>query len=513
MKYLQLIVFFTVLFSTIGISQQLPVVGYYTKEDSIIFELRISDHRYVVEENTEKVIPLSTITIFNVALAGEFNSWNTKASVMHKIDNETYHTSLPLDSFGMVDTEFAFVINGSYWVEPSQRGINRVSAPCWLGYLGTVYTTLLYPQTHQRLMTNIPLTDQNARKWLMNHAIPVHTHSLRGLDSLKQFVQSKRAIGIGHNSLLTFETRFRIAQYLLPNTDYSVMAFQVDSSRAEQIYQYVNKGSAILNNDYDLEIVQVLDWSYEHPEIVLMAYQHEDVAQSLNALEQIAAHHHDKNWKQEVDTLVKNVRSLLNLQEIWGLYYYDSPSYQEYLLLTLCSVQDNLPDLLQAQREAAEKALTVINHYITSLSHLKGYYHTITQEISHYFDWMDSSSTYLQLIAWVPNQEMGRNTPGSLGQYLDDRYKDQYLAIAVGSFHFQDDPLPPFFEKRFPTAGREAGSSAYLIDLRKESLTSEEIEWLAQKIYPHSPEFHRQLSDDFDIVLLVNESNNHFLKR
>ncbi|MEK6480629.1 hypothetical protein WJR50_24005 [Catalinimonas sp. 4WD22] len=475
MKYLKYIVFFTILFPSVGMSQQVSIVGYYTKNDSIFFEFSTSDHQFAVQRNNENVIPLTAISIFSVTLAGDFNNWNTEAYQMDKIDSTVFRKSLPLNLLGISETEFAFVINNAYWVEPSLKGVNRVSAPCWLGYLGTVYTTLLYPQTLQQLMTSSSLSDQSAREWLTNHAIPVHTHSLSGLDSLKQFVKGKRAIGVGHNSLLTFEIRFRIVQYLLPNADYSVMAFQLDSNHAEQIYQYVNKGVIQVENDYDSEVIQILDWSYDRPEVILMAYQHEDVDQSLSRLESIAATHTDTLWKQEVDTLVKNIRELLSLQEAWGLYYYDSPSYQEYLLLTLCSVHDNLPTLPHAERKAAEQALKVINHYITSLSHLKRYYQSINSEISHYFDWMDTSSTELQLIAWVPNQEMGRNTAGSLGQYLHNRFQDQYLSIAVGSFHFEEEPITHFLEERFPMVGRETGSSAYLIDLRKENLSSEEM--------------------------------------
>ena len=497
-----------------ALSQDLPVVGYYTQGDQLVFEFDALQHRYAVQENDGNVVPTSSLTIFSVALAGEFNGWQTDEYPMSAVDSVTYQVKVPLDSLGAADSQFAFVVNNFYWVEPTLESVNRVPAPCWLISSGAVYTTLLYKHTIAQLLSDTTLTDSTARQWLMQHATPAHTYTPAGLDALKQFTQNKQAIGLGHDSLTTFPVRLRIAELLLSGMEYPMMAFQIDDERAAQINQYLDKGFAYIEDDYSLEVIQVLDWSYEHAEVNLMGYQREDIRESLENLEALATTsandtwQPDTAWQREVNTLVEEVRSLLDLQQTWGLYYYDSPSFQEYLLLALCSVRDNLPELPLDRKEKAERAITVINRYLTNLSNLKSYYGDILSELDDYFDWVDTTANQeLQLLVWAPNEEMNRDTPGSLGQYLDQKYQDHYLAVGVGTYRFAEEPLPPSLEQRFPNVGqdREGGSSLYVIDLRKAALSPEEARWLARRVYDRPADYQRNLSEDFDVLLLVNE--------
>ncbi|MEQ9443000.1 MAG: hypothetical protein RIG62_28440 [Cyclobacteriaceae bacterium] len=505
MKVLSIILFLALPLYTLA--QQLPVTGYFTQGNTIVFEFTPRNHAYAVQQDDGNVVPLSALTIHDVALVGEFNAWQMDTYPMTATDSATYRIDVPLDSLGLSDSQFAFVINGFYWIEPVMHAVNRVPAPCWLVSTGTVYTTLLYKHTLDQLMSDTLLTDGTARQWLMKYATPMHTYTPAGLDSLKKFVRYKQAISIGHDTLTSFTSRLRITQFLLAGMDYPVVAFQLDSNRAEQIKEYLDKGFAVLDDDYPMEVIRVLEWSNRHPEVALMGYEREDISGSLETLAQVAAQHSDTIWQKEVATLVGEVRTLLALQQTWGLYYYDSPSYQEYLLLTLCSVRDNLPDLSKKQRAAVEQSLTVVNRYLTNLSNLKNYYRGITRQFSPAFDWMDSSSNGLQLVAWVPNEEMSRSTPGSLGEYLSERYEDDYLAVGVGMYRFEEEPVPLSLEQHFPNISQdnEAGNSAYLIDLRQYELLPEEMQWLARKLYHHPSDYHRHLSEDFDMILLINE--------
>ncbi|MGB3851978.1 MAG: hypothetical protein WA958_18555 [Tunicatimonas sp.] len=493
-------------------AQALPVVGYFTQEKQLVFEFDAAQHSYAVQENDGNVVPTSSLTIFSVALAGEFNGWQTDQYPMKTSDSTTYRVQVPLDSLGAADSQFAFVINNFYWVEPTLEGVNRVPAPCWLISSGSVYTTLLYKHTIAQLLSDATLTDSTARQWLMEHAAPAHTYTPAGLDALKQFTQNKQAIGLGHDSLTTFPVRLRIAELLLSGMEYPMMAFHIDDERAEQINQYLDKGFAVMKDDYSLEVIQVMDWSYEHEEVDLVGYQREDIRASLNDLEMLATDDGtgqlDTAWLREVNTLVEEVRSLLDLQQTWGLYYYDSPSFQEYLLLALCSVRDNLPELPDDRQEKVERAVTVINRYLTNLSNLKSYYGDILAELDDYFSWVDTTANEeLQLLVWAPNEEMNRDTPGSVGQYLDQKYQDHYLAVGVGTYRFAEAPLPASLEQRFPGVAqeRDAGSSMYVIDLREAALSPEETAWLARKVYHREADYQRTLNNDFDVLLLVNE--------
>ncbi|MEO0334593.1 MAG: hypothetical protein AAF223_23465, partial [Bacteroidota bacterium] len=241
-------------------------------------------------------------------------------------------------------------------------------------------------------------------------------------------------------------------------------------------------------------------------EVELMGYEREDIVSSLDLLERVGSRSEDAEWQQEVNTLIGEVHSLLDLQQTWGLYYYDSPSYQEYLLLVLCAVRDNLPDLDKEQQQKAFQALTSINRYLDNLSNLKRYYQDINEEVSQYFDWISESDSSLQLVAWVPNEEMSRTTPGSLGQHLSDRFQENYLAVGVGMYQFEEEPIPISLERRFwgVVPDEEEGNSAYIIDMRQVDLNPEEKQWLAERMFSEPSKRHLDLAEDFDIILLIN---------
>ncbi len=504
---LKYIVILIGLFPGLLLAQEQPVVGYQAQESEIVFTFDPTQHEYVIQEDDGNVLPLSDITVHQVTLAGEFNAWQANSLAMEPDDDGVYRLTLTLDSLRLTDTQFAFVINDYYWVEPLLDAVNRVPAPCWLVSTGAVYTTLLHEFTVQQLMSDTVLTDETARQWLMNYATPMHTHTPAGLETLKRYVKGKQAIAIGHDTVSTYVSRSRVAQYLLAGMEYPVMAFQLDSTRATHIMQYLDDGFSVLDDDYTMEVIRVLEWSYDHPEVALMGYEREDITTSLNRLSQVARQVDDEDWQNEVSTLVGEVRSLLDAQQKWGLYYYDSPSFQEFLLLELCSVRDNLPDLSENQRVTTERSLTVVNRYITNLTNLKSYYRSIQADLTKYFDWLNASDSSLQLVAWVPNEEMSRNTPGSLGQYLSERYQDNYLAVGVGMFRFQEEPVPVSLERRFPSVDRngEEGNSAYIIDVRQADLSPDEMKWLGEKMFHRSGDQRRTLSEDFDIILLINE--------
>lgn len=490
----------------ISIAQDQAVVGYTMQEDKVIFELNTEDHQYVIQEDDGNVVPLSEITIHSVALAGEFNGWQTNTHPLQPSKSDTYQLMLPADSLQGVDTQFAFVINNYYWVEPTINAVNRTPAPCWLVSTGAVYTTMLYERTVYQLVKDSVLTNETARQWLMDQAVPMHTRTPAGLEALKQFVKGKQAIGIGHDTISTFTSRSRITQFLLAGMDYPLVAFQLDSNRATQIVKYLDEGFTVLDDDYTAEVIQVLDWSNDHPEVELIGYEREDIMSSLELLSSIAIQRNNVEWKNEVSTLVGDVRSLLDLQQTWGLYYYDSPSYQEYLLLLFCSVRDNLPDLSDEQQQKAYRSLSVINRYLTNLTDLKGYYQNIEEDLGEYFEWISQSDSSLQLVAWVPNEEMSRSTPGSLGQHLSERFQENYLAVGVGMYQFEEKPIPLSLEQRFwgDTRSEEEGNSAYIIDMRRGNLSTEEMQWLSERMYSKPSTSHVNLAESFDIVLLIN---------
>ncbi|MGB3780249.1 MAG: hypothetical protein WA960_17935, partial [Tunicatimonas sp.] len=96
-----LVAFGTFLLPLFAFGQSLPVAGYYTQSNQLVFEFDASAHHYAVQENDGNVIPTASLTIFSVALAGEFNGWQTNDYPMQAVDSITYRTRVPLDSLGV----------------------------------------------------------------------------------------------------------------------------------------------------------------------------------------------------------------------------------------------------------------------------------------------------------------------------------------------------------------------------------------------------------------------------
>ena len=65
-----LMVLSTLLVPISSFGQTLPVAGYYTQADQLVFEFNTLEHQYAVQSTDGNVIPTSSLTIFSVALAG-----------------------------------------------------------------------------------------------------------------------------------------------------------------------------------------------------------------------------------------------------------------------------------------------------------------------------------------------------------------------------------------------------------------------------------------------------------
>ena len=101
--------------------------GYNIENETVIFEFDSGKYRYVTHDITGVWSKIGELTINEVCLAGEFNSWSKDLWPMEKVSNKRYKLErLKKDFDNNTMIQFKFVINGEYWVEPPFRATNRV---------------------------------------------------------------------------------------------------------------------------------------------------------------------------------------------------------------------------------------------------------------------------------------------------------------------------------------------------------------------------------------------------
>ncbi|GAA0872541.1 hypothetical protein GCM10009117_16880 [Gangjinia marincola] len=115
---------------SIGFSQENEVKGYRIDGDEIVFTFDKRD--YEKASGDYGVIDFEDLEIKKVTLSGAFNNWSTKPRDdwrLIKIDENRYELRKKLEDFNDEFLwEFKYVVNNSYWAEPSDEMINRTRA-------------------------------------------------------------------------------------------------------------------------------------------------------------------------------------------------------------------------------------------------------------------------------------------------------------------------------------------------------------------------------------------------
>ncbi|WP_136481196.1 glycogen-binding domain-containing protein [Cognatitamlana onchidii] len=112
-----------------GYAQSTPYKGYSLEGDSIVFSFDVREYSKFTQEHTGQTLDFDDFNIESVVVSGEFNSWSKNDWKMNKID--AYHYQLKksiLDFNDAFSWEFKFVINNSFWAEPSKYDANATKA-------------------------------------------------------------------------------------------------------------------------------------------------------------------------------------------------------------------------------------------------------------------------------------------------------------------------------------------------------------------------------------------------
>ena len=100
------------------------VYGYRIKQNQVVFEFR-PEHYTLVKTLDGVKGCLSNIAVAEVCVAGQFNAWSTNAWPMTPDRNGCFVLRTNAGNFaGREKWHFTFVVNRTYWVEPSGDAAN-----------------------------------------------------------------------------------------------------------------------------------------------------------------------------------------------------------------------------------------------------------------------------------------------------------------------------------------------------------------------------------------------------
>ena len=115
--------------SSLSFSQNDEIKGYRIDGNDVVFTFDKNDYEKATKDNFGDVIDFDDLDIKNVVVSGEFNNWSKNKWQMTKISDNKYELRKHLSDFtDDFSWEFKFVINNTYWAEPSKDIKNKVDA-------------------------------------------------------------------------------------------------------------------------------------------------------------------------------------------------------------------------------------------------------------------------------------------------------------------------------------------------------------------------------------------------
>lgn len=145
----QLILYIIFLTITIGplesIAQNNAQKGYTIENDTVVFTFDSREYTKYTKEYTGQTLDFEEFDIENVVVSGEFNQWSRDHWKMKRVDKFTYQLKKSLSDFtDEFSWEFKFVINNTFWAEPSKQATNISKAVKNGQRLHGIYNLKLY---------------------------------------------------------------------------------------------------------------------------------------------------------------------------------------------------------------------------------------------------------------------------------------------------------------------------------------------------------------------------------
>ncbi|MFY0603369.1 MAG: hypothetical protein JXQ93_05435 [Flavobacteriaceae bacterium] len=140
-------------------AQKDSIRGYRIDGDYIVFRFNKNDYINATNDHTKTKIDFSDLNINEVFVSGRFNDWSKDQWKMKKISNDIYELKKKLTDLNDFKLEFKFVVNQSYWAEPTDDFMNITPAKTSNGkelYTYNLKVLLAYPSKDGNYTFRLP---------------------------------------------------------------------------------------------------------------------------------------------------------------------------------------------------------------------------------------------------------------------------------------------------------------------------------------------------------------------
>jgi hypothetical protein len=125
--HISLIIFVFVSLNTIA--QNNINKGYKIENDTVVFSFDAREYSKYTKEYTGQTLDFQDFNIENVVVSGDFNQWSRDQWKMTQIDEFTFQLKKSIHDFtDEFSWEFKFVVNNTFWAEPSRKTPNITKA-------------------------------------------------------------------------------------------------------------------------------------------------------------------------------------------------------------------------------------------------------------------------------------------------------------------------------------------------------------------------------------------------
>lgn len=375
--------------------------------------------------------------------------------------------------------------------------------------------------------------------WLKQRIYPINTSNPeliidKDLSIFRKLVGNSKVVALGevsHGSSEIFQMKHRIIKYLAKNDNFNIFSIEGNMPEAYKLNDYIIDGKGdptkLIKGMYfwtwqTQEFLDMVNWmkSYNNG-VEKIQFTGFDMQQFTGAINEL-----DEAFKENKETsnLLTGLRNKLETIQI---------ASQKALKLVVSS-EDNISILM---------SIDSINHFIDKSTYkleTKKWLTQNTEMIKQFIDlsltsrdknmsenllWIKSNNPKSKIMIWAHNSHI-KKTGDSMGKYLSDSLKSDYLSIGFAFFKGKytakgSNGLSCYDAEVAKNESYESFFNAinepiFILDLRKiKEDKSAESKWLRDYMefraigsIKGGHEFvYTNLTNDFDMILFINESS------
>lgn len=374
--------------------------------------------------------------------------------------------------------------------------------------------------------------------WLKQNIYPLKTFepgssSNEDLKILKKLIGDSKVVALGetsHGSSEIFKMKSRIIEYLAENDGFDIFSIEANMPESYKLNDYVLEGKG---NPTEL-IRGMYFWTWRTQEVLNMVEWMKDYNKSghkisftgfdmqfyKGAIQELNDAFKDHSEIQNKITELKSVLDAVNSERKNSRQAVVSQENKKKIDDHLNSLRDFISgsNFAATQKSWLMQNIRVIEQYLDSTSRDK--------YMAENLLWIKSQNPDSKIIAWAHNGHI-KETDYSMGKYLAEILQNDYLTIgftfnkgnytAVGTNGLTDYPAQESYPGTYEYFFNSVNVPIFILDLRNtKKQNSENSKWLMEKLdfrsvgamKTESEFYETDLTDDFDLIIFINESTH-----